>query len=86
MTKKQRIEELERRVAELEASQLKDGYAPAIPYSPNWSILCPRCGCIDFVGHNCAWMRGWGPITSGSSTNAPDIVSVPFGTTDSGGK
>ncbi len=53
MTKKERIEELERRVAELEAQ-------PHVHYMPYWSVIpptygqCSLCGSAFYAGHRCS--------------------------------
>lgn len=68
MTKKERIEELERRVAELEANQ------HTVHYMPYWSVIpptygkCSWCGGAFLAGHNCrAW---WSPTWTSGGTNS----------------
>ncbi len=77
MTKKERIAELERKVAELEADRLaRQFYIPAIPSV--WANYgqCPYCGQSNTMGHVC-W-RGW----SGTTTVSTDTTTVSSDTND----
>lgn len=69
MTKRERIEELERRVAELEARPATEYHyhyeRPALGTNSGWT--CPACGAWFAIGryHACWTVPYWNPVTYG---------------------
>lgn len=70
MTKKERIAELERKVAELEADRLaRQFYIPSIPSVWVNYGQCPYCGQANTMGHACYRYTVWNGTTTVSSAD-----------------